>query len=213
MGKKDAELLWTNPQVFPELIEYANFYYGMGLSDQKIDGFKRTVEKLEPETDNLSPISVSLMGKGDIASNWNKQYAWLQDRMSEIGHEVYSCIYAEEIELKAQNTQGPSLEVVRFNLKQSEGGVSYRAPKQLRWAGLEVMTMLCLSPQCFTLLNGKVLPMICANGARFATAFVPIFLCENGEPHIQARWVNHNGPDKSESGFWSRTQIPTIATI
>jgi|GEM_PF-5218414 len=212
MDINDTELLWTNPKEFPKLIADANFYYGLGLSGQRIDMLNRAVEKLEPETDNLSPISVSLMGKGNIVLNWNKQYAWLQDRMAEIGHKVYSCIYAEELQLKGHK-EGPSVELVKFNLRHSTGGITPRTTTPLRWAGMEVMTLLCLSPQCYPLLNGNVLPMICANGARFASAFVPIFCAEGGETHIQARWVNHDGPDKSEAGFWSRTQIPTIVTI
>lgn len=204
---------WTNPKEFPKLISDANSYYHLGLSDRKVSEITRSIEKLKAqEADDLSPIGVRLVGKGDFAANWKNQYAWLQDRMIDVGYDICNCVNEEEVEQKSFCDQGPSAELIQFNLRHSQGGVNL-SPNSLCWAGLEFMTLLCLSPQCYPRLNGEDLPYICTNGVRFAMAFVPIFCFINGQVHIQARFVNHNGPDKSEFHFWAKTQIPTISVI
>lgn len=207
---------WTNPNEFPRLITEGNKDYNLGLTGRQIDSFKRSIEKLKVEEANdLSPIGVRLVGRGSFADNWERQYAWLQDRMIDVGvgYDIYNCINKEDVEQKGF-CEGPLAELVRFDLRHSQGGVNLGWASSLRWwAGLEFLTQLCLSPQCFTRLNGEDLPYICANGIRYSTTFVPIFCFINGQVHIQARFVNHNGPDKSEFHFWAKTQIPTISVM
>lgn len=209
---------WTPVQEYSELIRQANEKYGFGFPNCMIDLLSLDLKGFE-HLDFYTPSSVRIWPIGGLRENWTKLFRWMEDRLSEHGIELMSCINVQELSFfrtkrddkTYENIRGvvPDRNMVprdkyhystnrivlspnRINLATSCRDLTANAKMVGQyWVGIEILTLLALNPQMFKLLDGKTLPHLCANGVRVSEEFVPVFQYnELGRALVSIHFVN-----------------------